>query len=385
MSKVLKLFVVTSLFYSLSPLANQTLTDAYVCNDCSFSQAKELARTKHTLPDCDFVDLNGGPATPDTPMVCTVTNETVVVLNPQDRLAWKFDVKAHFPQQYFMEVVVNNQNMSNTEQFNAGLFFDFYDDVVEATNGGLLYLNPATFSSTQTTRSVGAKAAPKFSALTSASNSASCHVAKEYYGNATSQDAVENFVEAEVARELGGRNPFDWKEDVDITGAGVQVSGGPTGLTGVGFNVSWDSEEQRIAAVIGSGDTQLVFDIEFKAIITVNSGKYAMNLYLDRSASKIDGRRLTSAMPNGVVNDANSTTTDDHPCLRDILEEAAEEAPWGDFVGDGLDGSNILSPMGGGPGGLSYCIRTVSAQTCSTTQEGRTCTKTVYSFPEPCF
>jgi hypothetical protein len=376
----LKLFVVSTLLYSLNTLASQTLIDSYICHDCNFTKAKALASSKRKLPNCDFVDLNGAPATPDSLMMCDVTNETVVILNPQDRLAWKFNVKAHFPEQYFMQVITSNLSMRTTELNNADIFFDFYDDVIEATNGGLLVINPEMFETTQSASSFNSKTPPKFSALTSTSDSASCFVASEYFGDQGRQDNVRNFVKAEVARVIADRNPFKVGEDVDVTGLGFQVGGG-----GVGLNISWESKERPIGVTIGSGDTQLVFGLSFQGNITDSAGTYKMNLFLNRNASQIDGRSVMSGMANGTVNDANSTTIDQYSCLWKILENAAEENPWGNFVGEGLESSNVLTTIRNNAGGLSYCLRAVSARTCSTTKEGRTCTDTVSMFPVSCF
>jgi hypothetical protein len=384
MKKLVQLCLIGIMIYSGNIFANQAFTDAYICHDCNFSNAKALASTKRTLPNCEFTDLNGGPATPDTPMVCDVTNETVIILNPQDKLSWKFNVKAHFPQQYFMEVVTTNIAMNATERNNANLFFDFYDDVNIATNGGLLYINPSTFNSSQSTSSLDMKTPSGLIGLTSSSDSVSCAVAKEYFGNQTSQDNVIAFVKNEVARRIGSRNPFDFGEDVDVTGLGINVGGG-AGSANVGMNVNWDSEERPIGAVIGSGDTKLVFILDFTGDITSDSGSYEIGLYLDRNKSQIDKRLVDHAMPEGTVNDANSTTDDQHPCLRDILEEAAEEAPWGQFVGPGLSGPNIIEPSQSGPGSQNLCVRVVSAKTCSTGKHGRTCTRTIYRFPTSCF
>jgi hypothetical protein len=386
MKVFLKFFIVSLLWtflYSSNSLASQTLIDSYICHDCDFTQAKALASAKYTLPRCDFVDLNGSPSTPDSPMACGVTNETIVILDPQNRLAWKFNVKAHFPQQYVMEVITSNLSMSTTDTSNADIFFDFYGDVVEATDGGLLRINPASFESTQIASSFSSKTSSTFSTLTDDPGGASCFVASEYFRSQTSQSNVENFVEAEVARRVAGKNPHDMVEELDITGLGFKGSGG-VGTASVGFDIYWESDERHIAVAIGSGNTKLVFNIALKGSITATDGTYAMNLYLDRNASKIDGRIVDYAMPNGTVNDANSTTTDDYPCLRNILENAAEEAPWGEFVGDGLSGSNVLQTLQNGQGEPSFCVRTVSARTCSTGSDGQTCTTTVYHFPDYC-
>jgi hypothetical protein len=376
----LKLFVVSTLLYSLNTLASQTLIDSYICHYCNFTEAKALASAKRKLSNCDSVDLNRKPATPDNPMMCDVTNETVVILNPQDWLAWKFNVKAHFPQPHLTEVITSNLSMSTTELNNANIFFDFYDDFIEATNGGLLVINPATFETTQSTSYFNSKTPPKFSALTSATESASCFVASEYFGNQIGQDKVRNFVIAEVVRAIAGRKAFKVGEDVDVTGLGFQVGGG-----GDGLNISWESKERPIGVTIGSGDTKLVFDLSFQGNITASAGTYEIDLFLDRNASQIDGRSVGNSMPNGTVNDANDTTTDDYSCLRDILERAAEANPWGNFVGEGLESSNVLTTIQNNSGGTSYCVRTVTPRTCSTTREGRTCTETVYHFPVSCF
>jgi hypothetical protein len=118
----LKLFVVSTLLYSLNTLASQTLIDSYICHECNLTEAKALASAKRKLPNCGFIDSNGVPTTPDSQIMCDVTNETVVILNPQNRLAWNFNVKAHFPEQYFMEVITSNLSMSTTELNNANIF-----------------------------------------------------------------------------------------------------------------------------------------------------------------------------------------------------------------------------------------------------------------------
>lgn len=370
-------FLFSMLTTSADLFANQNLTDAYVCHDCNYSQAKRLAETKRILPTCHFADLNGGPATIDTPLVCNTTNKSVVILNPQDKVSWKFDVMAHFPIQYHMEVIASNRSMSSVERNNAEIFFNFYDDVMASTNGGLLSVNPSLFNSLQTSSFSDVKSAPLMTTTNDSSNTAACAVAKEYFGNQTSQDNVENFVAQNLATRLreNGQSPYDYNEDIDLTGLGLQV-----GADSAGFNVSWESDENPVVVTIGDGDTNLVFDVSFKGVIGDRDGVYLVELFFNRTASKIDGRRVSNAFPDGVVNDSGSTTTDDHPCLRDIAERVADNAPWGGASGGGP--SNIVSPIT--QGGLTFCVRTVRARVCSTDRDGQTCTTTEYKFPVTC-
>nr|WP_136251464.1 hypothetical protein [Ningiella ruwaisensis] len=379
MLKFIKRLTATGFIFA-SALSNAQMIDAYVCHDCGQAEAKARAATKFIQPECEFTDLGGGPAIiGETPMFCNPTSKTVVILNPQQKLAWKYVVRASYPQQYMIQVDAQARTMSTQERETASAFFTFFDDVVAATNNGLLQLTaPQNFlgSSSHNTFTEHSNAFMN----NSSSGSASCSIVQEFMGNPQDQRAVLDFVAREVVSQLQGTNPYDAHEDVDISGLGVQL-----GQNSVGFSIQWDTKEKPVAAIVGDNRNRLVFDLEFKGnIFGPGSGSIIVNPIIDRHFSRIDGLDFHNAFPNGVIDQSNNTTTDEFSCYRDLMTELAEEPAWGSFVGAGLESSNELTMRRDSPTGPQFCVRSVSVQTCATDHNGRSCSRTVYHFPERC-
>ncbi|MGQ8363864.1 hypothetical protein [Glaciecola sp. 1036] len=211
---------------------------------------------------------------------------------------------------------------------------------------------------------------------------ARCQVASEYFRNQSSQSKIENIVESLVIERLKNKKTLTEENSILLNDYGFQLEQSRE-PSGVGFNLISNDKGHPIVAIIGRGDTKLVFDLELKENMLDSGNTYLVNLFLDRNASKIQGIRIDNAMPNGIVNDVSNTTPEDNLCLREILKKVADEAPWGRYIGEGLSDSNFLTNQAD-DGFNDYCIRSVSSRTCSNAKQGQTCTNTLYHFPERC-
>lgn len=377
MNRFFKIIPACLTFLSFYSFANQSLIDAYVCHDCSLSEARALAKTKYVRQSCGAKDLNGGPGTGDSPKVCNSTNMLIAVLNPQERKSWIFNVNAPFSTEHFMDVTPSASSISSDERVAADLFFDFYDDMLDVTNGNLIAIDPSAFDSFKVSSASTSNSEPAPMANTSGANTSACKVAKDYFGSQAKQDNVEGLVERELTQRLNAR-PYILNQNIAFTVGGFKVTYGS-----VGFNVKWEAKENPIFLSIGDANTKLVFNVEFNSSVAFGQGNFQINMYLDRDASKIDGRRIDRAFLNGTIND-HDTTTSDYPCLREIAKHVADKAPWGGYQ-EGASSNVLAAASFEGEELTSYCVRTVRLRTCSTGQYEPTCTNTEYSFPDACF
>ena len=95
--KNLRFFLITTILslFSLTTLAGD-LTSTYICDDCSYSDAVEMARTKHAAPNCiaDGLGDNGSVLLGATTFSCPTTSQTLIIADPINRTGFKFEVKA---------------------------------------------------------------------------------------------------------------------------------------------------------------------------------------------------------------------------------------------------------------------------------------------------
>jgi hypothetical protein len=348
--------------------------ETFVCQSCSESQARDLATTKFDQPSCQFGDLGGGPAVIDeTPMYCDVTNKDVIIIDPQNKTTRKYRVTASYPQQYIIQINSTPVGVSSDELSAAEIFYNFYDDVLIATSGGNLEVSYEDFLSVQ------GISVPGNSVLTgNNSDPASCAAVSQYMKNRITQSDTQDFVRRELAEHLNGVNVNDIGEDEDLTGLNVQL-----GRNTVALGVTWESSQIPLIATLGDDDNRLVFDLSFKGTLELGDvSQVHIGLKLDRHLSRIDGLSFQNAFPDGVNNEAYNTTTADHQCLRDLVQEIAEQFSWGVYIGDGMESSNEVTRST--RNGSFFCVRNVSYKTCSSDEDALTCTSSTYSFPVAC-
>ncbi|MGQ8365022.1 hypothetical protein [Glaciecola sp. 1036] len=373
----LKIVTFLNLLFYLN-IANAQMIDAFVCHDCTQPEAKQLASTKYVQPRCRFEDLNGGPATIDeTQVVCEPTQKDVVILNPQDKIAYKFKVSAFHTQQFSVQLNVQNLSLSTEELETAQAFYQFFDDIVLATDNGMLNLDPNLFSNFSSLDSIGDEF--RKNSTDDSSDTAACHVLKEYM-NPQSRSEVEQFVIDTIISRLNGsgQNVYDLNEDVDVSGIGINLS-----KNSVGFQVYMDSEERPVFAAIGDGANKIIFGVEFGGLINEpGQAKIISKLWVNKNRSTVDSRSFEMIFDVPVTNDTQTTGTSDSPCLRELLQQIANSAPWGNFVGDGLESSNQLNILN--QDGIQFCTRSVSARVCMSDENGASCSETIYHFPVAC-
>jgi hypothetical protein len=115
---------------SVQPAQAQQI-DTYACDRCDEAGAIALARSKAPALNCS---LNAAPGQIPTieDQICTATQKTLIVANPQTRLAFKFNVHSEPDGAYQQMVTVNPVALSPVEQELLVTFYNIHQDFSQA-------------------------------------------------------------------------------------------------------------------------------------------------------------------------------------------------------------------------------------------------------------
>lgn len=358
------------------PVAAEVL-DTYVCQSCTDNAARDLAKAKFDQSTCNVVKTGEGAANVTESLTrCDVKNKDLVILDPAKKKVRKYRASASYPHPNHKTVRVSPVVVSSDELSTAEIFFDFYDEVMTATNDGILVLSVDDFLSTQ------GISVPNYSASSSSNNAdpRTCTVVSTYMRDADSQVSAQKYIKTELASRLRGVNPNNTGENNNAT-SGLRVKGSQGDVS---FNIEWDNEQMPYVVAVGEGDNFLMFDLGFTGVVSRgNVTGTNIDLSLNDRLSKVDGIRFSAVFrENGTLDDSKFSSTEDKQCLRKLVEGIADRAPWGTYIGDGMESSNEVTMHT--RNGHLYCAQTVSYKACSLDSDGDGCTNSIYRFPVVC-
>lgn len=101
-------------------------TPTYSCDTCDYNSAKNIAKTKYKPISCSASNLNeGNPEFGETTYECNTTRNTIIVSNPIDERAWKFEVTAtnQNPWTDAVQATISTRSLTNQEQQALSTFY----------------------------------------------------------------------------------------------------------------------------------------------------------------------------------------------------------------------------------------------------------------------
>lgn len=361
------------LFYAVFLLGASSvsakLLKTYSGTHYDMSTAYSVAR--HQAPDitCIFTNEPGTFPMPWDQECSNSATKKMAFINPRTKQAFKFSVQSIATDNGGSYVEIKQISFTNIERKAVNDFYQIHTDIKDAVSR--VNSNPLTLQSKSTNFG---RFANTFSTT---SSSAQCAEHPISYFTPKGQRETHNKLAKDIKNELGNSAWFDYFEDTDFSGGGIQLGKGDFGLS-----ISLHHTNHDVFTSVSYGDPDynlLVFKVHYNGDMRVD-GQRKLNLRFDlqRGSSAIDGievSRLFTDDPDVVIDLSKIAVSN---CLLDFIKDRGTPSPsTGGPVGGG----------GGGPveGGGGFCTERFSAYTCSTTSDGSPqCSKQVFIVPRSC-
>lgn len=326
--------------------------EAYACDNCSITEAENLARLQAHINTCSIWE-NGSPAT-----FCEPVSKHVIILSIATRTAFKFTVTTSINSQNVPVVSTSSFPLSSTEFSLTSDFFDFYADLTDAVIDA---------QDTLDAQQIVVEGLPSLKAINvynATLNSCENHPSN-YFKNIGNERDIKNELVNLVKERMHGATWAEFTHETFAGGGSISVS--------KGVDLHYIQNKLSVSKEYGP-QNYLVFNIYGQGNISSGGGsgeKIKLDLRLNKNFSRIDGFSVESLFPSGNVEVVDLTDGLVSNCLRELLDQNSEPTttPPGANMGSGTFSDPYTGDDGThNPG--SYCIKRSVVTTRSTTEDG---------------
>lgn len=343
------------------------LLKTYSGTHYDMNTAYSVAKYKAPGITCIFTNEPGTFPMPWDQKCSNSAIKKIAFINPRTKQAFKFSVQSIATDNGGSYVEIKQISFTNIERQAVNDLYQIHTDIKDAVSR--VNFNPLTLQSNNTSFSHFTKA------FSTSLSSAQCTEHPTSYFTPKGQRKTHNKLAKDIKNELGSSTWFDYFEDTDFSGGGIQLGKGNFGL-----NISLHHINHDVFTSVSFGDPDynlLVFKVHYNGDMRVD-GKRKLNLRfeLQRGSSAIDGIEISRLF------------TDDPDVVIDLSKIAVSNC-FLDFIkNNGTPHPSTGGPTGGGGpigGGGSVCTERLNAYTCSTASDGSTkCSKQVFIVPRSC-
>jgi len=342
-------------------------TQAYLCNDCDSVTAKSIAIRQAPINQCSIY-RNGPIAT-----YCEVIYEQILIPVYQSREVFKFMVSTSINSQNRQTVSVVSVPVTANEYLLLDEYFDFHERLLNGLHSAYLALRDSYSGSSNASTAFTMRSSPEDSDDIDCSE----HPIWYFYSLAN-KNLTTNRAKDFVKQELSG-NQIDATYEPVLSGGGFQISN-----AGGGVNLNYQFIRNSLMVSTGDMHNRLVFNVHVSNHVG-DPGTAIFTLTLNRLFTEIDG--LSAAELFG----GNSSDLTGYPisaCLKKYLEDKAESTgddstDFGGGTGAFQDPFTGMDAWNTSDRGM-YCKYSRKYRTCSTDEDGQTCTSTRISWVQPC-
>ncbi|CAB9494766.1 hypothetical protein [Alteromonas macleodii] len=295
---------ILSLLIMLSiPSTASELTSTYVCDDCSYSDAIDMARSYHIQPECVAENLgnDGQVLLGNTTFSCPTTTQELIITDPINRTSFKFEVRAVQTVDWgtAYDITVTDKSMIQEERDALEMFYEIDEDFRRGMEQNIwIEAEPFISANTQNV-SISSGGAGVVAMTSSNSGGPDCsNHASQIFGSAEFRNNVENQSTQQITRQMGLSSWKDFTSQIDTN---VSLSLG----TSLGVSINF-SQRQNSYFVTREDDNggKLVYEVSYhgeKREITrlprlrSSTERFLnLNFKLIPGVSTIDGYRITS-------------------------------------------------------------------------------------------
>lgn len=371
MLKYIAMFVILIyVFIPTSSQASNSLTETFSCDTCDYNDAVLLARSLRIPLQCEWVNESDTSeiSTDESYLQCPATRRILIVANPLSKVAFKFGVNVTNTATHWLDerVEVIDYSLSSQERDALEKFYDI-DSAVRTAVANVQSISASSVQFNQATPQ-GKKTVAKSGQLSQPSDDPCSSSPLQFFTSLSAERDVLGTLKEQMSDAVGTQNWFDFTEDVDLLGGGLDIS-----KDGFGVSINFSRNNVDSFVTYGSNtDNVLSFKVTYGGDIDENNGNrgLALAFELQKGASYVDGIPLSSLLANGQVNLMGTIMSN---CTLEKLEEIA--GPGGVTNTPQLADFNDF-PIGPGMP-VPICVKTIRATTCSTANNERTCTTSI--------
>ncbi len=284
----MKFKLILSAICAFSALSVQTaqaqFTDTYSCDRCDEAGAIALARSKAPALNCS---LNTAPGQIPTieDQICTATQKTLIVANPQTRLAFKFNVHSEPDGAYQQMVTVNPVALNPVEQELLATFYNLHQEFGQAVQS---FSSQDQSSSLANWESISAFKPVQEQAFTASSAACESHPSS-YLANARKQEELAKTMAAQIMRDMNGQTWESYTTSTRVNGGGLNVS-----KDGFGLSISLQHNINKFYVhKVWDENNMFTFEATYQGISDHNGQKtLKLNFEIQKGTSSIDGMQL---------------------------------------------------------------------------------------------
>ncbi len=327
--------------------AQAQLIDTYACERCDEASAITLAKSKAPALNCS---LNTAPGQIPTieDQICTATQKTLIVANPQTRLAFKFNVHSEPDGAYQQMVTVNPVALSPVEQELLATFYNLHQEFSQAVQQfSSLNQSSSAFNSQNLTTFTEEK--QQFYSTTAAE----CDSHPTSYLTSTMKQLnLENTMRAQILANMNGQT---WKNySASHSSNTVNLTSGRGGLK---LSFQNDGEKFYVRKVWDINNV-FTFAASYEGDFDVNGTKSLEVVFsLNKELSRVDGIPLSYLLAENVgLKDTKLSN-----CMVEYIKSIQQ---YSSVIG----GSGPTQPgrqPGGSAGAGGLCNHNVKAYACT--------------------
>ncbi|MCF2899998.1 MULTISPECIES: hypothetical protein [unclassified Pseudoalteromonas] len=334
--------------------ASQELIEVYSCNTCNYEKAKTIAKEHLAQPDCQWEPSSNERLNLSQPILkCDTSSKNLIIANPLDKRAFKFNVKAtnnsSTPQEKEIISTIESLSLTTSEKDLLKAFYNI-DRGFRTAVSKSSYIISSKIQSPLELKS------------TSSNNEDSCASHPiSYFGNQQYQANLHEDLTKLIEKELFDANWFDNFKVSDVTESVLKLSKGD-----FGFQISLQHNEigSYISKVYGSSDNLLNFEVKYNGEFNIGgTRKLNLTYKLNRGASTIDGIRM-NLLFSPVVDLTDVAISN---CLSDFIEENSKVI---ETIDSHTRSNKHLARS---------CSRKIKKELCSTEHNGQKCTNSIIS------
>jgi hypothetical protein len=330
--------------------AQAQLIDTYACDRCDEAGAIALARSKAPALNCS---LNNAPGQIPTieDQICTATQKTLIVANPQTRLAFKFNVHSEPDGAYQQIVTAKPEPLDQIEKKLLAAFYVTHQDFVQAVQSVGSQNHQTSQHAWQHTTELAKISLPTKQSITAVCETHPSH----YLRSKLKQDNLLKELTEQIKVKMKNQSWIPYTNSKRKVGIEIWAQGG-----GFGLLVSFEHNNQNFFVhKIWDEDNQFHFNVSYYGELTVlteddRDDIKELSMHFDLvDSSNIDGLSLKYwFLPTIDVRKISIS-----PCMAEYIKLI-----------------QVSSELGSGPfskhpqySGLNneFCVHTINTNACS--------------------
>lgn len=342
----------------------------FACDDCSFSEAKQIASQNAPDNACESDGFGGGPN------FCPPVSQNIIVAKFSNSSAWKFEVITNKDSngQEFYQVYELAPSPEESDLIQD--FFTLYND---------FDLSAATVSHYDYSNAMESPESYPMNDVANVDGMETCDSPHptDYFRNVNTRSTMKTDLAGAIEQHMAGQTSVEYQSEALPNGGGFSIGKGS-----IGASVSLQYSERKIIVTKWyNGQNYLAFNVFLKAQFDPGSQKYLAKVALGLSKihSKIDGIQadeLLGDTGSSYISDTEGAELS--PCTIEYIRKKGEKVE--DTSSPSGSGTKE-DPFVGGSNHPSWaiCRETYAVQTCSTPAEGQqTCTNANITFLTAC-